>query len=340
MIKVTFKYSLVLVLSAFFISIQAQDLPFNKVILWGHKLHSHTHSYIHYAFHKAFKHLGYDTYWFDNRDDVRNFDFHNSLFITEGQVDGNMPHRDDCRYILHNCDLKKYKALMDQGNCIVLQVYTHDCLPRNVLEIDDCTFIDVGDKCLYMPWATDLLPHEIDAMKKQVPHIQKEKMIYFVGSYMGGGFDNRAQYDAFSKACSAQGISLKQVQGVSEQENINLIQKSYMAPALQGKWQCDVGYIPCRIFKNISYGQPGMTNSKTVYDLFKGKILYASDPSKLFADAQAYLKTMTLEDLYAQMDLVKEKHTYLNRINHLLNFVHQIKPIPGYEPNCTLRQSR
>lgn len=323
----------------FFVLAQEQQMPFNKVIIWGHKLHSHTHSYIHYAFHKTFKYLGYDTYWFDNRDDVKDFDFHNSLFITEGQVDGNMPHRDDCRYILHNCDLKKYKALMDQGNCIVLQVYTHDCLPRNVLEIDDYTFIDVGDKCLYMPWATDLLPHEIDAIKKQVPNIQKEKMIYFVGSYMGGGFDNRTQYDAFSEACGAQGISLKQVQGVSEQENIRLIQQSYMAPALQGKWQCDVGYIPCRIFKNISYGQPGMTNSKTVYDLFKGKILYASDPSKLFEDAQAYLKNMTLEDLYAQMDTVKEKHTYLNRINHLLNFVHLIKPIPGYESNLTLRQS-
>ena len=109
-----------------------------------------------------------------------------------------------------------------------------------------------------------------------------------------------------------------------------------MAPALQGKWQCDVGYIPCRIFKNISYGQPGMTNSKTVYDLFKGKILYNSNPSKLFRDAQEYLKKMTLQDLYAQMDFVKERHTYLNRINHLLNFLHLIKPIPGYSPNLPL----
>jgi hypothetical protein len=58
-----------------------------KVVLWGHKLHTHTHSYIHFAFHKAFKHLGYDTYWFDNNDDVSGFDFFGSLFITEGQVD-------------------------------------------------------------------------------------------------------------------------------------------------------------------------------------------------------------------------------------------------------------
>jgi Lrp/AsnC family transcriptional regulator for asnA, asnC and gidA len=31
-----------------------------KVVIWGHKLHSHTHSYIHNGFYIAFKHLGYD----------------------------------------------------------------------------------------------------------------------------------------------------------------------------------------------------------------------------------------------------------------------------------------
>ena len=29
-------------------------MEFKQIVIWGHKLHSHTHSYIHYAFHKAF----------------------------------------------------------------------------------------------------------------------------------------------------------------------------------------------------------------------------------------------------------------------------------------------
>ena len=41
-----------------------------KVVIWGHKLYSHTHSFIHSGFFKAFKHLGYDTYWFDNNDNI------------------------------------------------------------------------------------------------------------------------------------------------------------------------------------------------------------------------------------------------------------------------------
>ena len=31
-----------------------------KIIIWGYPLHSHTHSYIHAAFYKAFKYMNYD----------------------------------------------------------------------------------------------------------------------------------------------------------------------------------------------------------------------------------------------------------------------------------------
>ena len=49
---------------------------FEKVIIWGHKLHTHTHSYIHYGFYKAFKHLNYDVYWL-NENDMNNDKFKN-----------------------------------------------------------------------------------------------------------------------------------------------------------------------------------------------------------------------------------------------------------------------
>ena len=72
---------------------------FDKVVIWGHKLHTHTHSYIHNAFYLAFRNLGYQVFWFDDNDDVSNFDFSDSLFLTEGQVDRKIPVREDCQYI-------------------------------------------------------------------------------------------------------------------------------------------------------------------------------------------------------------------------------------------------
>ena len=290
-------------------------------------MHSGTHSYIHYAFYKAFHHLGYDTYWFDANDDVQNIDFSNSLFITEGNAHTNIPLRSDCRYVLHNCDPAKYKDLFEQKCCMVLQVYTHDVLKRDVIKIDDCIYYQFDSDIMYMPWATDLLPHEIDAIKKQVPHFKKEKSICWIGTIWDGADGNRSKIRPFEQACQHNSIQFRQFSHLNADQNIELIQRSYMAPALQGKWQCEVGYIPCRIFKNISYGQMGITNSKTVYELFKGKVVYNEDTYQLFFDAQKRIKNMSNKELFALMDFVKEKHTYLNRIDHILNFLHAIKPL-------------
>jgi len=310
-----------------------KKLPFSKVIIWGHKHHSSTHSYIHYSFDRTFRYLGYDTYWLDNNDNVHNIDFHNSLFITEGQVDQKIPLREDCRYILHNCELGKYKKLFDKNLCIILQVYSHDCLKRKETKIDDCMHINGATRTIYLPWATDLLPLEIDEIKKQIPNRKKNNTIYWIGSIWDGIHGNRDKINNFEQACRQNGIQFKHLTSVNETENKNLIAQSYMAPALQGKWQCDNGYIPCRIFKNISYGQMGITNSKAVYDLFNGKIVYNQDPYQLFYDAQKRLKDIDINEIYELMDFVKNKHTYINRIDHLLHFLHFFKPLPHFSGN-------
>jgi hypothetical protein len=127
-----------------------------NVVLWGHKLHSHTHSYIHWGFSRAFKHLGYNVYWLDNSDNVANLDLANSLFITEGQVDQKIPIRCDCYYIIHNCKPDKYRQLLATGHAIILQVYTHDCLKRKEPALSLCFHYDLNQPIMYMPWATDL----------------------------------------------------------------------------------------------------------------------------------------------------------------------------------------
>lgn len=303
-------------------------LPFDKVVIWGHKLHSHTHSYIHNAFYRAFKHLGYPTYWFDKNDNVSKFDFSNALFITEGQVDQNIPVHDDCRYILHNCNPRKYQKLLDHGKCINLQVYIDDVQNRSGLtKIEDCIYADLGSKLIYMPWATDLLPHEIEQLKKNIP--QKSTTVYWIGTVGGGQFGNDTQINPFTRACSENKIQFKNIINRSVEENISLIRTSYMAPTIVGDWQQKVGYIPCRIFKNTSYGQMGVTNSKTVYELFQKKIVYNPNTYQLFYDAQKRLKTLKQEELFELMDFVKTKHTYLNRIQTLLNFLQLVEETYG-----------
>ncbi len=305
-------------------AVHAAPLKIDKVILWGHKLHSHTHSYIHWGFYRAFKHLGCETHWLNNADDVSNFDFSNSLFITEGQVDQKMPIRDDSFYILHNCIDPRYKELRKTNRCITLQVYTHDCKERELEYLDKFMCYSKKEKVIYLPWATDLLPHEIDEVKKTVPQVEKQSSIYFVGSIMGGRFGNQNIVNAFAQEARKNQLKFSHALKRSMEDNIKLIQQSYMAPALQGEWQCKQGYIPCRIFKNISYGQWGITNSETVYELFDRKIIYDADPAQLFHKAQEHIKHADISELYELMDIVKSKHTYLNRIEQLLWFLAEI----------------
>jgi hypothetical protein len=304
--------------------------PIEKVIVWGHKLHSHTHSYIHERFFRAFQYLGYPTYWFDSKDDVSCFDFAHSLFITEGQADGNIPLRADCQYVLHNCNQAKYQHLFDASLCIVMQIYTDDLLSlSHLVQVEPFTYYDISGRCVWFPWASDYLPDEIDALKQQLidEKTRKERCVYWIGTIGSSStpFGNSAQIAGFERACVENQIVFKHFDpwagGLDRSECTDRIKRGYLAPAIVGKWQEQNGYIPCRIFINICCGQMGLTNSYRTYELFEKKIIYNPDCYQLFYDAKEREKTWTLQEQLELMDFIKKKHTYLNRIKTLLDFL-------------------
>lgn len=301
-------------------------MDFNKYkfVIWGHKLHSHTHSYVHFAFDKAAKHMGYQSYWLDDNDDVSNIDFSNSIFITEGQVDKKIPIRNDSFYILHNCYDEKYKKLFELNKAIVLQVYTDAILKYNYEQLSNCIYADYNGKCLYFPWATDLLPYEIEKNKPLKIYNESSKIVHWVGTIGGGEFGNINEINPFKNACLKNGIDFDQVMLVSQEENIIRIKNSIFAPTITGTWQTKVGYIPCRIFKNISYGQMGITNSSRVNSLFNNELIFNTNTEQLFYEAKEYIPKMELKRLHNLMDDVKDNHTYINRINSLLDFINKI----------------
>jgi hypothetical protein len=297
----------------------------NQIVLWGHKLHSHTHSYIHYAFIKAFTHLGYKTLWFDKNDDVSQINFDKSLFITEGQVDENIPLKDDCFYVLHNCNFDKYRHL-PRNNFISLQVYTNTIPKHSTLIENSCYYCD---DCIFIPWGTDLLPHEvqenINKVKNDEITYKNPKALHFIGMPL-------YPWDLALEYCVENNIKYRQKGGFSNnatpEENMKLIQESYLAPAIQCKWQVDNHYVPCRIFKNISYGKMGITNNEYVYNLFHKKILYDENVKELmqkgveFEERDSEYKKNVLIPL---MEDVRDNHTYINRIKcifFLLNKIH------------------
>jgi hypothetical protein len=294
-----------------------------QIVLWGHKLHSHTHSYIHNGFYIAFQHLGYKTLWLDNKDDISQINFSNSLFITEGQVDKNIPILENCYYVLHNCAMEKYSNLPEK-NYIILQVYTNDVVNKHKAEpINPSRYTYYKEKTLYMPWATDLLPEEID---KNIEKVKKEELkieniISFVGSLTTPWLHVR-------NFCNNNNINFIYYGGnsnnLSLEDNIRLTQISILAPAFQDDWQTNNGYIPCRIFKNISYGKMGITNNPTVYELYNREIIFDNNINNALVkgfEFEKIEKNEKIKKIIDLMEITKKNHTYLNRIEEILKFL-------------------
>lgn len=291
---------------------------FNKVIVWGYPLGGHTHSYVHDAFSRAFKSLGYDTIHVNDlemyHDALKNEA--NCLYITSSGADSWIPIRKDCVYITHNCGPLKY---MDVNN-LRLQVAIDSTANLNEIEkVSDCSYYEKNNHTIHMPWATNLLPDEFDFDAVNVP---KENNIYWVGTIDSTSrFENIKNIEQFRKACNENNISFIHAwpflgRPATMDENIDMIRKSYIAPTIVGTWQAQTGFMPCRIFKNTSYGALPATNSLAISKLFGDMCVFNSDPYQLFYDAEK--ERDNKDKIIKAMKYVQDKHTYINRINDIL----------------------
>ncbi|MEI6881964.1 MAG: glycosyltransferase, partial [Bacteroidota bacterium] len=78
-------------------------------------------------------------------------------------------------------------------------------------------------------------------------------------------------------------------------------------------------YVSCRLFKNISYGALGLTNSIAAYEFFDGNIAFSADPENLFYVARDMQdRASTKERILHCMEKVKRHHTYINRLQDII----------------------
>ena len=190
-------------------------------------------------------------------------------------------------------------------------------------------YYSLPKKTLYLYWATDLLPHEINQNIKHVKNNFKKQRnsAIFVGSIWidpQKKFGNRKQIVKYINECHKNDIKFERYEHIPIDEHRKRIKESLYTFTIVGKWQKEKEYIPCRIFKNISYGGFGITNSQKVYNLFDKKICYNDNESQLFYDSQKYIKNITLNEQIKLMEYVRDNHTYINRINTILWFIKKI----------------
>lgn len=303
-----------------------------KIVIWGYPLHTHTHSYIHNGFKKGFEHLGHEVYWFHDEDYPEDFDYDDCVFLTEGFADKNIPLRSTSTYFVHVCvnpqkylgnvkkliDVRYLQESMDKDNYeFVLDRSNCEELDRGVLYDKTSSEYDI----VYAAWATDLLPHEI---LDEWVNIERENHYYFVGSVSSTGrFANAQLIQQFVDCCTENNIEFTYINPwqtpISDEDNRIITQKSILSPDFRNVTHKKWGYLACRLVKSISYGHLGMTNSPINARFIDDSIVCENEIPKLFDQGMKHKDNKDI--ILHQMSVVRNHHTYLNRINGLLKLV-------------------
>ena len=321
-----------------------QNVKYNKVVIWGYPLYSHTHSYVHYGYYQAFKSLGYDTYWFNDEDYPETEDFTNTLFIGEGFADKNLPINDSSAYFIMYCpspkkylEAERYIDVRTVGVGIKDHIYDYSLDKTKTLRVGPgCYFEPKTDSAihikndyhdytmkdydkLYISWATNLLPDQINPDNMTIP---RKSVVHYCGTVSNSGVcENYSTILPFVEECNKHNIQFvvndPWQNPLPFEEVTRRIQESVLAPDIRGPEHLRTRVVTCRVFKNISYGHLGLTNSEEIYNEMDGNCIYNEDTKQLFYDGLDNIDNFDL--ITKGMQYVKENHTYINRAKTLLS---------------------
>ena len=133
----------------------------------------------------------------------------------------------------------------------------------------------------------------------------------------------------FKRSCESAGIQFIHHDpwkaAVSNEESIRLSKLSYCMPDFRTKIDYGkIGYIPCRVFKAISYGHTGITNSMHVKEVLGDYVEYAETPNEILSIVKKRENDVAWRE--KAMQYVKENHTFLQRVRDLARILQRPKP--------------
>ena len=312
--------------------LKTEAAKFNKIVIWGFRYRYHTHRYIHKAFYKTLKDLGVNVIWVED-------DKKNQRYIKSGDLiiggdmygkmapekkcfnDYNIPVRDDIYYCLyHFKDI--FLEKINKKHLIVLDPHV-DGSEFGDIKIDEITFFNSKDKIktLYQTWGTDIMPWNF---KK--PCFNNNKFVFWVGSIWNdkNNHGNINQINELKQALIKRHINFIHTRFIPGFLNIFLIRISRLAPAIGGEIQVKTNYLPCRMFKNISYGQLAFSNIKRFKDLYKEFFIDGNSIDELIANVLFLKKEDYLLFVKRQQEITK-KHTYLQKLTNIFEVFNYIK---------------
>jgi hypothetical protein len=209
------------------------------------------------------------------------------------------------KYVLHNFpgDHPIFDSPMQDDQFLRLQVYTSTASGE---KLGSCRYWLAENRTLTQPWGTDLFAEEF---YEPVFNASSREAVFVGAVWNTDGQGNAAEITELKEVLHANGLRFVHRTQISEEEMIALIRAARLAPAFAGFWQEANNYLPCRVFKNVSYGQLALTNVPRFFDLFDGCSLLAESVPDLIGEALT-LKRDPYMSMVLDQQRVVSKFTY------------------------------
>lgn len=294
---------------------------YKKIVIWGLRSRSgDSFRYIMDHYSATLKKLEIPSVWVDDNKGNHRLVDKGDLVIAANVAGKNIPLKSGVNYCLHNFDKVVYQNL-DSKRILILQAYTDDARHRDVKFWDPVTCFDKKSRVLYQPWGTNLLPWEF---MEPVFH-KNSPFVFWVGSV----WDNEQHQgnleviNDLKKAISKYKLKFVQTR-VPDILAVKLMRASRIAPAVGGLWQAKVNYLPCRMFKNISYGQLGITNIRRFKDLLGSSFVKGESIEELVDTSLSMSKIQYREQTLAQQEIMKDQ-TYMQKLLNVFTALNEIQ---------------
>jgi hypothetical protein len=301
-----------------------QARRFGKVVIWGLRRQWHSHRFIHQGFFETFKYLGIPVVWTDFGSDpgiIEPGDFVITSNVQGRGTRGNplAPLKAGAYYCFHGFAHSGYDGSdrpprheIDRKYSLNLEVFV-DKAGAASDQWDTVTYFDRPSKTLHQPWGTNL--HE---ERFRAPVVSRSPFVFWVGAIWNNALDqgNRPEVDELRSVLRRRSLRFVHLKFVPDWVSIAAVRASRVAPAIAGRWQVEHNYLPCRMFKNISYGQLGVSNVPKFAELYRGCTVSGRSVAELVENALALSRRDVVELVEAQQEITR-RHTYVHKIGNI-----------------------
>jgi hypothetical protein len=299
---------------------------YQKYVIWGlRSSQTDTFRHIMRHFYETFRDIGLNVEWVDDAPENQGVIESGTLVICPNMAAEHLPVVKDAYYCLHNFHTvaRDYHNEISASHNIRLQVYTDDAKVADK-KWNAVTYFDTKTRTLYQPWGTNLLPD-----KFMEPVFSRRRVVYWVGSIWNdeNNHGNLKEIAELKRVLRKHWILFRRLINVSDETNIKMVRLSRIAPAIGGAIQVQGNLCPCRMFKNISYGQLGISNIAKFTEILGDKSVYEGSTEATIAKALKIEEDDYKQLVRDQQAIIAEDHTYVSKLAKILKAFDEVASI-------------